>query len=180
MVRSRRWGRLKIPLWVYIKCMRWSVSAAGRLAVVGFCTAIWILHLHFWTPAALLTGIVWPFTASAIRVCVMIALCWSLQIDERCPSNVTTWLPKSAKALFRTFACSRTFRLPAFIQFRIGCVLFVSGCLTSSGTKILIKSRAVAEAGSFSKTPNFLPSTAKSSRSAYCLAVSLSNGSGLK
>ena len=70
MVRSRRWGRLKIPLWVHIKCMRWSVSAAGRLAVVGFCTAIWILHLHFWTPTALLTGIVWPFTASAIRVCV--------------------------------------------------------------------------------------------------------------
>ena len=96
---TRQWsgqeGGVLFKFLLYKECMRESLAAAERLAVAG-CTAIWILHLHFRTPTALLTGTVWPFTSQCKRyTCVW----WQRRVVRwrKIDAVHQTWLRDSRK-----------------------------------------------------------------------------------
>lgn len=73
------------------------------------------------------------------------------------------------------YICALKFR------YYLDCALFVTGCLTNSGTKILSRSSVGAgRAALFLRIQSFLRSTAKSSRSECYLVVSRSNGFDLR
>ena len=81
----------------------------------------------------------------------------------------------SDRSFENIYICALKFR------YYLDCALFVTGCLTNSGTKILSRSSVGAgRAALFLKIQSFLRSTAKSSRSECYLVVSRSNGFDLR
>ena len=81
----------------------------------------------------------------------------------------------SDRSFENIYICALKFR------YYLDCALFVTGCLTNSGTKILSRSSVGAgRAALFLRIQSFLRSTAKSSRSECYLVVSRSNGFDLR